>query len=106
MHYILESKQAIPTDALTWARWFEANRETRIVKQGTLPNGLFVSTVFLGLNHRFGPGPPLLFETMVFPREGEYDELGTDRYSTWVEAEEGHAKMVHKWRRRKARAKS
>ena len=27
---------------------------------------LQVSTVFLGLNHNFGEGPPILWETMVF----------------------------------------
>ena len=25
-----------------------------------------VSTVFLGLNHQYGGGPPLIFETMIF----------------------------------------
>jgi hypothetical protein len=46
-----------------------------------------VSTVFLGIDHNFGNGPPLLFETMVFG--GEYDGY-CKRYSTWEEAEGGH----------------
>lgn len=48
-----------------------------------------VSTVFLSLDHQFLDGPPLLFETMIFPA-GDYCE----RYSTWDEAEAGHAKAV------------
>ena len=47
--------------------------------------------VFLGLDHSFGSGPPLLFETMVFG--GPLDEE-MDRYTTWDEAEAGHKAMV------------
>jgi hypothetical protein len=46
-----------------------------------------VSTVFLGLNHQYGDGPPLIFETMIFG--GEHDE-GQWRYSTEAEALVGH----------------
>jgi hypothetical protein len=52
-----------------------------------------VSTVFLGLDHQFGEGPPLLFETMVFAQQDmgrEALEALTQRYSTWHEAEQGH----------------
>jgi hypothetical protein len=50
---------------------------------------VYVSTVFLGLDHSFGEGPPQLFETMIFG--GEHDEY-QERYSTWDEAEAGHKK--------------
>ena len=50
-----------------------------------------VSTIFLGLDHRWGDGPPLLFETMVF-RAGEAVEQ--ERYSTYHDAEQGHEAMV------------
>jgi hypothetical protein len=52
-----------------------------------------VSTVFLGLDHGYTPGPPVVFETMVFggPMDGE-----CERYCTWAEAVEGHARMVEK----------
>ncbi len=52
-----------------------------------------VSTVFLGLDHQYGDGPPLLFETMVFPKDS-YSDLYCERYSTYDEAEAGHAKAV------------
>jgi hypothetical protein len=50
-----------------------------------------ISTVFLGLDHRLGPGPPLLWETLVFggPLNGE-----PDRYSSRAAAEAGHLDMV------------
>lgn len=50
-----------------------------------------VSTVFLGVNHQFHGGPPKIFETLVFggPRA---DTMR--RYSTWEEAERGHAEIV------------
>lgn len=53
-----------------------------------------ISTVFLGLDHRFsGDGPPIVFETMVFPGEQSI------RYETWSQAEAGHARVVASYRR-------
>jgi len=56
-----------------WAATFKDNR---IVKQETVTeleglvspfDSLWVSTVFLGLDHNFSSkGPPVVFETMVF----------------------------------------
>jgi hypothetical protein len=76
-------------DLLEWGRWFE--KAERHVAEDYLPGDVHVSTVFLGLDHRWGEGPPLLFETMIFGGpNNEYQE----RYSTWAEAEIGHAKAV------------
>lgn len=50
-----------------------------------------VSTVFLWLDHGWGGGPPILFETMIFG--GEHDGY-QDRYCTHEEVLEGHAKAV------------
>jgi hypothetical protein len=90
--YILdEQHNAVPCDLMTWARWFE--KGNRVVAKTALP-GCEVSTVFLGLDHRFGSdGPPIIFETMVFG--GPFDQQG-ERYSTWAEAEAGHARWVEK----------
>ena len=97
------------------------NLENRIVKQEMI-NDLWISTVFLGIDHNWMPdGKPLLFEIMVFweyekpvtktyklpskvihtyrmDRE-EIDEL-TERYSTWEEAEAGHERIVKEARKR------
>lgn len=50
-----------------------------------------VSTVFLGVDHNWGDGPPILFETKVFG--GDHDEWQW-RYHTWDEAAQGHAAVV------------
>ena len=88
--YILEGKTPVLCDDLmTWGRWFEtADRQVAVDDVGAV----HVSTVFLGLDHRwFGDGPPLLFETMIFG--GRHDRHQT-RASTWDEAEQQHAAAV------------
>lgn len=86
--YILDGHKPVPADLMGWARWFET--ADRHVAQNNI-GALRVSTVFLGLDHSFGEGPPLLFETMIFGLEG--DKYQT-RCSTWEEAEEMHAKAL------------
>jgi hypothetical protein len=58
-----------------------------------------VSTVWLGIDHQYGDGPILIFETMVFNRpEGGKDEWHDEecyRYSTLEQAEAGHRNIVH-----------
>ena len=88
--YILEEKTPVLTDdLLEWAKWLE-NADRRVAKT-TLPNGVEVSTVFLGLDHSFSEGKPLLFETMIFG--GEHDTY-QERYTTWEEAEAGHQRAI------------
>ena len=86
-YYILEGKEVKAVDLLIWAKWFET--EDRVVAKTSIGKAE-VSTVFLGMDHNWANGPPLLFETMVFGLEDDYQE----RYSTWDEAEVGHAKTV------------
>src|SRR5690242_17008743 len=92
-NYVLRDKRPVLVpDLLTWAREFETME--RRVKSEELPNGLWVSTVFLGIDHQFGDGPPLLFETMVFKSRKVLDEIYCERCSTWDEAEEQHRTAV------------
>lgn len=95
-HYILKGKEIVETDLMTWARWLEENPTDRIIKQETVANGKWVSTVFLGLDHSFSQeGAPILFETMIFPGKGKpLSEEYCDRYATYDEAVEGHAKAL------------
>ncbi len=85
---------------LEWARDL-ADTKGRILKQEYLWNGLWVSTVWLGLDHSFGFGPPLIFETMVFDRlnDGSSADLDMDRYSTLEDAELGHLWTVQEYSR-------
>jgi len=90
-HYILNGHEVVPVeDLMVWAEWFSNAGEDRIVKKQKV--GQYeVSTVFLGLDHSFGDGPPLLFETMVF---GDIDEEYQTLCSTWEEAEAQHERAV------------
>lgn len=69
----------------------------KIIKQETLDTGYWLSTVWLGLDHRFGDGPPLIFETMVFPNSDDLHDLDMERYSTEDGARQGHEEMKAKW---------
>lgn len=86
-NYILVGKEPVPEpNLLKWGKWFEtANRK---VRQDEI-DGVRISTVFLGLDHSFGEGAPLLFETMIFG--GEHDGYQT-RASSWDEAVGQHLK--------------
>ena len=94
--YILggeEGHTPIPCYSLMeWGRWMgRADRQVA----WTGGRDKWVSTVFLGLDHRhFGGGPPLVFETMLFIN-GSGDEM--DRYSSWEDAEIGHKAFVRKY---------
>lgn len=96
--YILAKDKSVvgPVDAITWECWQKPVEGTdwpcRVAED--LVDGKRVSTVFLGLDHRhFGEGPPILFETMVFA-DGCWSDESCERYSTWTEAEAGHARAV------------
>jgi hypothetical protein len=103
------------------------DRSYAVVKQTSLDNGYWVSTVWLGLDHGFGDdGPPLIFETMVFERyrgakkkidfsdmpnwngpkkpwvmRADMSDLDCERYPTEEAALAGHRQMVEKWRQAK-----
>lgn len=84
---------------LAWGRDFE-NRLTNggVIGRDTLWNGIWVSTMWMGLDHNFGGGRPLIFESMAFEGPGpRSQDLDQDRYSTLEEAKAGHAAMVKKF---------
>lgn len=74
-----------------WARAFE-DHDGRVVAKELFDGGV-VSTVWLGIDHGFGGGPPLIFETMVFLR-GRSSEVYCDRYPTEAAALAGHDQAV------------
>jgi len=107
LYYILdESGEPQGTNnALVWAEWFE-RRPDRVVLQTVIRRGrvmeetlarrrrgVAISTVFLGLDHAFLGGPPVLWESMIFggPFDGE-----CDRYTSKLAALEGHVAMVER----------
>ena len=77
------------------------NKKERIVKQGKVTykgDKYFVSTVDLGINHQFGGGPPLWYETMIFEMDEDdnidWSEMYCNRYTTREEAKDGHKEVM------------
>jgi hypothetical protein len=82
---------------LKWALWFE--HADRQVALDVFAQGHRVSTVFLGLNHSFGSGPPVLWETMVF---NDYGDIACERYTSREDALAGHQRAIEELERRLA----
>ena len=91
--YILQGKNAVPEpDVGKWGRWLKTARRTVVAEDKA--GAAIVSTVFKAIDLQSDPrGKPLLFETLISggPSDGLYE-----RYTTWEEAEAGHARWVHK----------
>lgn len=88
-NYILKNKIPVRVyDIVEWGTWFESN--SRRVAEDIIGDTR-ISTVFLGIDHSFWGGIPILFETMVFG--GEHDGY-QERYCTWEQAEKGHQGVI------------
>ena len=97
--YVLddEGNPIAEPDLRKWSAWFnEGHRRV----DATEVCGKWVSTVFLGIDHGFGGGPPILWETMVFSNaKGRFmgdigQDLGCKRYCRLVDAKAGHVATV------------
>ena len=81
-----ENKKAVPCTL----NEFSDGLSDRVMKQEAIGEAK-VSTVFLGLDHNFMGGEPVLFETMIFGgKHGGYQK----RCSTWEMAEKMHQDAV------------
>lgn len=97
-NYILNEKgDAVEChNFMYWARWFERSGSERILGRTRLTSDIYVSTVFLGIDHSHGyERKPVLWETIVFG--GPMDEE-LERYASRKEAITGHLRMVDKVR--------
>jgi hypothetical protein len=90
-YYILkDGEPAQVKDVITWGHWFQNADDQRRIAVDEIGD-VRISTVFLGLDHGWNGGPPILFETMIFG--GDHDGY-QERYATRTEALEGHARAV------------
>jgi hypothetical protein len=88
-YYQDENGQPVRCETVTeWGQKFE--KQDRLIA-ATVEGDVRVSTVFLGLDHGWGGGDPVLWETMVFggPHDGYQD-----RYTSRQDALAGHEKAV------------
>ena len=92
MCYKLVNKKPVKCSIEEWTEYF--NTEDRIVAYDE-KDGIRVSTVFLGSDHNHSGRAPILFESMVFGTEEEYEPQM--RYRSYEGAEEGHKQLVKKY---------
>jgi len=89
--YILEGKKPKQVESLIeWSEWY--SKSNHLVKRTELPDGVIISTIFLGQDTRISKAfPPILFETMI---QGGLHDMYVEKYSTWEDAEKGHEKAI------------
>jgi len=93
MWYTLDKdNKPIKSTIIKYGEWMENNPGVKSVKQEHIGD-IFVSTVFLGLDHSWPKDDitPVLWETMIFG--GEHDQY-QDRYTSYEDALEGHKKAL------------
>lgn len=86
-------RSGAPMDMLAWTGKMGDDDYRTVAK--TDVGEVHVSTVWLGIDHQFGQGPPIIFETMVFG--GPLNEE-QDRYPTEAADIAGHDQMVERVR--------
>ena len=95
----LHDKQGKQISLLKWAEYVD-KEGYKVVEQTKLPNGLWVSTIWLGIDQGFNISgikdyKPTIFETMVFRGEERLaDTYFCKRYLTLKEAQIGHKQIV------------
>ena len=89
-YYRLDGK---PITQDEWLHILEDPEKKRVALTGH--GDVIITTIYLGVDHGYGYGPPLIFETMVFG--GEFDKE-QERYSTIEQARAGHDRWVAKVR--------
>lgn len=78
---------------MTMKQWERLTRdEYKRVAYDTVGD-VAISTIWLGIDHQFGEGPPLIFETMIFGIDSDLDQEQW-RYSTEAEAIAGHKRAM------------
>lgn len=83
-------KYGSPIEMEQWRELFE-DWEYRRIAYWQGENGASVSTVWLGLEHGYGPTGPIIFESL-YSCPGEEEEVY--RYSTMNEAMASHERLV------------
>jgi hypothetical protein len=79
--YYDQDGQPIEGGTLAWGKMFE-DTKSRIIGQSRTLYGEKLSTVWLGLDHNFFGGKPLIFETMLFaPRDRDLYRRGLRQLS-------------------------
>lgn len=97
-YYTLDKdNNAVPGTLAEYVAWTKGlNKDTDLLRwtkqvDDTTIDDSRISTVFLGIDHNWGAGPPVLWETMVFGGELDQEQV---RYRSHDAAVVGHKVMV------------
>jgi hypothetical protein len=101
--YVLDDNhEPVESDIDTWSEWRKNAPGAMRVCHSYYSYGneqfIWVASDFLGLDHQWGEGPPLLFETMIFEYPPHDNKCW--RCSTWAESQKQHARAcleVESW---------
>lgn len=93
MYYILNPDKSVRR-AKDVDEWVEQRGESEYILKQELYGQHEVSTVFLGIDHNFFGGEPILFETMIFPNQ-DYQT----RCSTYEQAIRMHEEALQHLKR-------
>ena len=86
-------RQGRPLTLAQAAPLLEDNDYKRVASD-VLPDGRWISTVWLGLDHGYrSDEPPMIFETMVFESQEVLRDSRCVRYATEAEARAGHDRI-------------
>ncbi|MGN6651025.1 hypothetical protein [Trinickia sp.] len=90
-------RDGTPTDVETW-RALQGDAGYAQIEKTTLPNGRWISTIWLGVQHQSvpSPGTPELFETVVFDVDSQ-QPLASVRHATEADARAAHRRLVEEW---------
>ena len=97
--YILNEKgePVVEPDIKKWGEFFSKSDKRRVANETI--DGVRISTVFLGIDHSYDGGCPLLWETMTFCEGMEHPELNELQErcgGNFEDARIMHAKMKFK----------
>lgn len=93
MYYIDDSDGTIRKLELEEYVLLHQDMDVKIVAKDTVGNSR-VSTVWLGLDHSWEAGPPLIYETMIFANDGNMHDYFCERYPTRGRALQRHTEIV------------
>lgn len=98
MHYTIDENHQVHEEPniIKWAQAFETSN--RAVAKTMVNDDIQVSTVFLGIDHGWGRGEPVLFETMTFALRCPGIDNDCYRSNTWDQAVNAHHRAVQKAR--------
>ena len=83
-------REGLPIHLFEWAERVEDKEYCRVALDDAGP-GVLISTVWLGLDHNWSRGEPLIFETAV-GTNGRWEIV--NRYPSLEAAREGHAAVL------------